>query len=225
MVIGPAVFTKMKWDTLQAQANDRFLNILGAFHPNADDTAPEGTRTLVLLGPLEPKFWDHLRASEEWADGVDPVDRWSNRVITGWAKQLGAHALFPFGGPPYQPFYTWALRTGRIHASPINFLVHDQAGLFVSFRGALALPDRLNIPPAPPAPCGTCLDQPCVNACPVHAFDNDAYNVGACKAYLDSEQGHGCMTQGCAARRSCPISQTWGRPAAQSAYHMRIFKG
>ena len=215
----------MNWDDLTQQAADRHLNVLGGFHPDDTDDVPAGTQTLVLLGPKEPEFWTHVQTQAEWDGAPDPIDRWSSRVIVDWAAQLNAHALFPFGGPPFKPFFSWALKTGRIHASPIMFLVHDQAGLFVSFRGALALTEKLDIPSPPPSPCLSCTAQPCKTACPVDAFDGENYDTVACKTHLATPQGQDCMQRGCAARRACPVSQHWGRPEDQSAYHMKIFKG
>ena len=211
---------------LEDAARARHLRILGGFHPTTDDALPEGCKTLLLLGPDEPHFWPAFTQSEEYTDSApDPIDRWSTRVVTAWASDLGATALFPFGGPPYHPFYTWALRTGRIHSAPVQFLVHDQAGLFVSFRGALALPKRVDLPEPPAAPCNSCTDTPCATACPVAALTPEGYDVAACKAYLATDAGQDCVTQGCAVRRICPVSQTFGRLAEQSAYHMRHFKG
>jgi hypothetical protein len=47
----------------------------------------------------------------EFRDGrPDPIDRWSRRVIGHMACDLGAKALFPFGGPPWHPFIAWAKR-------------------------------------------------------------------------------------------------------------------
>lgn len=216
----------MSYAELQKQAEVRHLTILGGFHPIPSDKAPAECKTLLMLGPDEPAFWPAFTQSAEWQNGLaDPMDQWSLRVIGGWADDLGAEALFPFGGPPYLPFFSWATRTGRIHASPIMLLVHDTAGLFVSFRGALALRDHIDLPAPPPNPCTTCDDQPCRTTCPVDALDGTAYNVPECKNYLDTPQGQDCMTQGCAARRACPVSQRHPRLAPQSAYHMTIFKG
>lgn len=200
--------------------------MLGGFHPTPADKAPPERKTLVLLGPDEPAFWPAFTQSPEWKSGeADPMDQWSLRVIGEWAHELGAQALFPFGGPPYLPFFSWATRTGRIHASPIMLLVHDTAGLFVSFRGALALHEHIDLPPPPEPPCATCKEQPCRTACPVDALDGNAYNVPACKSYLDTPQGQDCMTKGCAARRACPVSRRYPRLAPQSAYHMTTFRG
>ncbi|MBD3666034.1 ferredoxin [Sulfitobacter sp. TSTF-M16] len=214
----------MTYAALEDAARTRHLSVLGAFHPNEKDTAPEGCKTLVMLGPDEPRFWPAFTQSPECADGKpDPIDRWSTRVISALAAEIGAKPVFPFGGPPFLPFFTWATRTGRIHASPINFLVHDTAGLFVSFRGALALPERLALPPFPDSPCETCPDQPCRAACPVSALTPEGYDVAGCKAYLDTPPGADCMDHGCAARRACPVSQSFGRLPVQSAYHMAHF--
>lgn len=211
---------------LQTAAQERHLSILGGFHPTADDNVPVPCKTLLLLGPDEPAFWPAFIQSPEYCDGSpDPMDRWSARVIGHWAQARGAHALFPFGGAPFLPFFSWATRTGRIHASPINFLVHDTAGLFVSFRGALALADHIDLPESPANPCDICADQPCQTECPVAALTPEGYDVATCKAYLDTAAGQDCVTQGCAVRRVCPVSQGFGRLPAQSTYHMRHFKG
>ncbi len=216
----------MTYAALERAARTRQLTILGGFHPDAQDDVPEGCRTLLMLGPDEPAFWPAFTQSAEWRDGArDPMDRWSTRVIGAWAAELGAVPLYPFGGAPFRPFYSWALRTGRIHASPVAFLVHDTAGLFVSFRGALALPDHITLPEPGPNPCKTCKAQPCTTACLGDALSPDGYDVPKCKAFLATDAGAENLTQGCNVRRACPVSQTYGRLPAQSAYHMRQFKG
>ncbi|SFD59449.1 hypothetical protein SAMN04488523_101432 [Sulfitobacter brevis] len=216
----------MTFEDAQVAATAVHLRILGGFHPTPEDRAPHDCKTLLLLGPDEPAFWPQFCTSPEYLDGAaDPMDRWSVRVVGALAADLDAAALYPFGGPPFAPFYSWALRTGRMHAAPINFLVHDRAGLFVSFRGALAFQQRLSLPSAPATPCTTCMGQPCATACPVGALRPEGYDVVACKQYLDTPSGQDCMQLGCRARRACPVSQKFGRLAAQSEFHMRQFKG
>ncbi|MGB5870776.1 MAG: ferredoxin [Albidovulum sp.] len=210
---------------LATHAAGENLAVFGAFHPSPADGLPEDIRTLVLLGPAEPGFWPHLNASPEMQDGLpDPIDRWSSRVISKLADALGGKAYYPFGGPPYHPFYSWALRSGRAWAAPVRFLVHDTAGLFVSYRGAIGLPDALDLP-APPAksPCDACTDKPCLAACPPGALGADGYNLPACHQFLDKSAGKDCLSFGCAVRRACPLSQAYGRLPEQSAYHMGLF--
>ncbi|WP_342069712.1 ferredoxin [Yoonia algicola] len=181
---------------------------------------PDGNGTITLIGPDEPAFWPIFTTSAEYSDGQpDPMDRWSTRVIGELAVTLDAEPLFPFGGPPYAPFFTWAKQTGRFWASPIGFLVHDDTGLFTSFRGALRR-KRSAVIGANPQPCLTCA-KPCATACPVGAF-NDGYDVAACKAHVASPAGTSCRTHGCLARRACPVGQGTRLPA-QAAFHMEAF--
>ncbi|WP_370400341.1 ferredoxin [Sulfitobacter sp. JB4-11] len=216
----------MKYAALEKDAAARHLILLGGFHPTAEDNAPEGCQTLLMLGPDEPAFWPAFTASPEWQDGApDPMDRWSTRVIGDWAKELGATALYPFGGAPFLPFYSWALRTGRIHASPVHLLVHDRAGLFVSFRGALALAAHVALPTPGPPPCQSCAEKPCTTACLSSALTPEGYDVPACRNFLRTAAGAINMAKGCAVRRACPVSGGSSRIDAQSAYHMKQFRG
>jgi hypothetical protein len=209
---------------LEARLADERLAVLGGFAvPLGDAGFPAGTRTVLLLGPSEPGFWPHLTLQPEWQDGLpDPVDRWSRRVIGRLACDLGAKALFPFGGAPYHPFHQWALRTGRVWDSPVRLLVQADQGLMVSFRGALALKETVPVPPAAPRPCDTC-PAPCLAACPAGALNGEGYDLPRCHAFLDRPEGNDCLTGGCLVRRACPLSQSYARLPEQSAYHMRQF--
>jgi epoxyqueuosine reductase len=212
----------LRLDEIAAIARMHRLDILGGFHAQADPALPRGTRTVLMLGP-GAGFWPHLTSQPEWDSHPDPIDRWSRRVIGQIACDLGAKALFPFGGPPYHPFYQWALRTGRTHESPVRLLVHDAQGLMVSFRGALALKQHLDLPAPPPPPCDTCAGKPCLTVCPPRALTGAGYDVPACHAFLDTPPGQDCLSQGCAVRRACPVSQRYDRMPEQSAWHMARF--
>ena len=209
-------------DTLNAALRPLALRTLGVTSITHDDGfATAGA--LALIGPHEPHFWPHFAASQEAADGApDPLDRWSRRVLDAVAKVVSGQAIYPFGGPPFRPFHSYALRSGRFWSSPIGFLVHDEAGLFVSFRGAILLPGVDVTPPVSPRPCDTCADRPCKTACPVGAFA-DNYDVPACKAHLAEPAGTDCMTDGCLARRVCPVGQG-NRLSAQATFHMEAFR-
>ena len=191
------------------------LDVFGALH--------EGAETVLLLGPHEPGFWAVFSSAPEAGDGApDPMDRWSKRVIAPLAQQFGGTALFPSDGPPYAPFFSWAMHSGRAWQSPVTLLVHDRAGLWVSFRGALRLPYLLDLPATPTPPCTTCT-APCQTACPVGALNGDGYDVARCHAHLDTKEGKDCLSQGCLVRSVCPVSQTYGRLAEQSHFHMKAF--
>jgi len=214
-------------DRVAALAAAEGLEVFGAFHPGPGDGLAGEVGTLVLLGPREPGFWTSVTAAPEFADGGrDPLDRWSRRVISGLAGRLGGAAHFPFGGPPFAPFLAWAVASGRAWRSPVGLLVHETAGLLLSYRGALALGPRLALPPPPAAPpCAGCPGQPCRSACPAVALGPRGYDVPACRAFLASPAGADCMARGCAVRRACPRSAGHARVAAQAAWHMRRFLG
>ncbi|MFT3971989.1 MAG: ferredoxin [Amaricoccus sp.] len=209
---------------LDARAGRDGLTVLGAFHPGPDDGAPAGTGTLVLLGPAPGGFWPVFAASPEGRDGgADPLDRWSARVIGALAAEGHAVAVFPFGGPPHAPFLAWARRTGSAWSSPVGLLVHARLGLFVSYRGALALGSRLALPAAPARPCDGCA-APCLAACPAGALGAGGYSVPACDAWLDTPAGAACLGSGCAVRRACPVCAD-GQAPAQTRFHMTAFHG
>lgn len=212
-------------DRIAAAARPHGLAVMGAFHAKGDEgDLPPGTRTLVLIGPDGGAFWPALAAAPEGRDGApDPVDRFSRRVIGRMACDLGAKALFPFGGPPWRPFYAWALRSGRAWASPVRLLVHDRAGLMISYRGAIALRSRIALPaPLAEPPCAGCA-RPCLGACPVGALGPEGYDVPACRAHVASPEGAACRTGGCRVRMACPPAAAFGLPEAQRAHHMEAF--
>lgn len=211
----------MSLAALAVRASEHRLSIFGMLESRPEDGI--GTGTLALLGPAEPDFWAHVMAEPEFSDGLpDPMDRWSERVISELATRLGGQAVFPFG-TPVRPFVSWALRSGRAWQSPVRLLVHDVAGLMVSYRGAVLMPDAAEAEEACTPPCETCAEKPCLTACPAGALTGAGYGLDACHTYLDTQEGRDCMTRGCAVRRTCPLSRKYGRSEKQSAFHMEHF--
>lgn len=217
----------MTLDDLEPQARNLGLAIRGALHPAAgsDPSLPPDTKTVLLIGPDEPVFWDRFRTSPQFADRQpDAMDRWSKIHCTQLATDWGGTALFPSDGPPFAPFIQWAKQTGQCWSSPVGLLVHSHAGLFISFRAAVALPRRLALPTAPTqVPCTDCA-APCVAACPVGAIAaGQDYDVVTCKSYLRTAEGADCRDRGCRVRRACPVAQDFSRQPQQSAFHMAAF--
>lgn len=210
-------------DRITQAAAARHLIPLGVVRPTADDPVPDGTRSILLLGPSGAGFWNYFQTQPEYADArPDPVDRWSTRVIAALADTFGATPVFPFGQSPPAPFISWALRSGQAWASPVGLLVHVQAGVWVSYRGALALPVDLH-PTEAKNPCESCTARPCETACPADALTPHGYDIPACHAFLDTPAGTTCLSAGCAVRAACPVSHAFARDPAQSAHHMKAF--
>ena len=208
---------------IEKVTQDQGLAVVGAFHPATHDLAPEGVETLILLGPGGPEMWDAFRASPEAGDGAqNPMDRWSRRVVTKIAQNLGGSAHFPFGGPPYSPFQRWAAAGEGASPSPVGMLASARRGLWASYRGAVGLSEKLLLPAGTPqSPCINC-PAPCLTACPVNAFDGGTYDVPTCTRHLKSGAGSECL-DGCLVRRACPAGKGIALPTAQRRFHMAAF--
>jgi hypothetical protein len=73
------------------------------------------------------------------------------------------------------------------------------------------------------SPCLSCAGQPCLEACPVGAFDENIYRVGDCVDFLASDEHSDCRRRGCSARRACPIGVKFRYPARHARFHMDAF--
>lgn len=216
----------MTFDDIRERAAQDGLSITGWFHPSADHGAPDGTKTMLLLGYGGPELWQMFRAGPECADSEPhALDRWSARVIGKLAAEVNGKALFPFGGPPYQPFIRWMYAGEPLHQSRLGMAIHPARGLWSGWRGALALPDRLALPETEetPPPCDGC-PAPCRTACPVDAFTDAGYDAAACRAHLNSGNGEACRTGGCLARRACPVGAECAQGGEQAAFHLEAFR-
>ena len=199
------------------------IGVVGAFHPDAEDAAPSGIGTLILLGPAGPEMWQAFRASPEYGDGSPhPMDRWSARVIGSLAAELGAQAFFPFGGPPWQPFQKWAVTGEGAVSSPVSMQATTGRGLWTSYRGALGFRKVFELPyTTNQSPCLDC-SAPCLKACPVDAFSDGMYNVPRCVEHLKQEPRVACR-EGCLVRAACPYGAAVNLPVKQRTFHIDAF--
>jgi hypothetical protein len=216
----------MTLDAVRQAISTVGLAFRGAFHPAPEDLTPPGTGTLVLVGFTGRREWPAFAGSPEASDGLpDPLDRWSRRVIGGLATDMGAHALFPFGGPPFLPFQRWAMKAEPVRPSPLGILIHPDWGLWHAYRGALVFTEPLDLPPPDtrPRPCDSCAEKPCLSACPVDAFGPAGYDVPACVGHISSPAGRDCMSFGCLARRACPVGAEHRHGPIQANFHLQAF--
>jgi hypothetical protein len=218
------------------------LHLRGAWEPQAADALPvlaNGKTAAVvwMVGGVGSSQWPAFSASPFYADGLpDPLDRWSRAIAEELAERWGGLALFPFEGPPYWPFQQWAVRAETLDTSPLMLRLHPTYGLWHAYRFALALPAvapgdapfltlSSGVSLAGADVCKNCSGQPCLQACPVQAFDAKGYQLDACAAHLHSPQGQDCMKAGCLARRACPVGMDYVYEPGHAAFHMRAFAG
>ena len=219
------------FDQLCRRAADVGLAVRGAFHPEPAEldrarcSAPAGT--IVLLGFTGSLQWAHFECSPEARDGSPhPLDRWSRRVIGSLAREFDAEDVYPSGTALAPlPFQRMALRSEPVHRSPIGLLIHERWGLWHAYRGALVLPFAIELPPPAPSvhPCASCASQPCLSACPVHAFRPNAFDLDACVNHVLSDAGRECRERGCLARRACPVGVEFQYGEHQAQFHMGAF--
>jgi hypothetical protein len=198
----------------------------GGFHPLPEDHVPErrdGGRaaTVVLVGNAGPGLWQHFKGH---AGSAHPLDEWCREVLTPLAENLDADILFPFDGPPHQPFLRWAKRAEGLPPSPIGPSIHHEYGLWHAYRGALLFDQKITLPPPQSAnPCDDCADRPCLTNCPAAALGGGTYDVPACVGHLRQAEGRDCMQLGCRARRACPIGRDYHYNSDQAHFHMAAF--
>jgi len=217
----------------------RGLHLRGSWRPDSEaDQLPllpgGGSAGVVwMVGVVGSGHWSDFSASPFFTDGLpDPLDRWSQSIGDELALRWGGVALYPFTGPPYWPFQQWATRAEPLQNSPLMLRIHPSYGLWHAYRFALALPGsplvNLVATAAPPSSglgslCLQCDGQPCLQACPVSAFDGTSYRVDDCLGWLQQAGGEPCMQQGCLARRACPVGAAYRYPANLASFHMKAF--
>ena len=103
----------------------------------------------------------------------------------------------------------------------MHLAIHKDRGLFVSFRGALAINQTRKIDQSFENPCLKC-PAPCLSACPVNAFTESCYDVAKCKSHISSVDSSNCKSLGCNTRRACPVGANL-RNFDQSSFHMENF--
>lgn len=211
------------------------LVVRGGFHPDAQDGVPalpggRSARSLVLIGNVGRRdgdpMWTAFRTARDAFAGADPLNRWTRAAVDPLARDLGAAALYPFGGPPHLPFQRWAMRAEPVAPSPLGLLIHPRFGLWHAYRAALALAERIElpVPAAIPSPCLGCAEKPCLSACPVGAFDGRRYDAARCAAHLDTPEGSDCRERACRARRACPVGAERAQAPDQARFHMQAFR-
>jgi epoxyqueuosine reductase QueG len=196
---------------------------LGWFAPEPEDRVPEDAKFVILIGNAGPDMF--RRFARERDPSCDAMDDWTREAVGNLARDLDAHAAYPFDMNPPWPFLTWARRGGAGHTSPLGLNIHPTYGLWHAYRAALLFPVVFDLPPlnSGASPCDTCADKPCLSACPVNAFNGIRYDVDACGKHLKLPEGEVCLTRGCLARHACPVGQGAAYVPAQAQFHMRAF--
>ncbi len=213
------------YEMIAARLAQQGLAARGGFQAEPGETVPGSAsrlpRSIVMVGNVGGEMWSQFSADRP--QGTDPLNRWTETVISEIAAEFGAHPVYPWTRP-YLPFQQWAMRAEPAAVSPIQLLIHPEHGLWHAYRAALLFDDELELPlpDERPSPCEICEDQPCLKACPVGAFTFAGYDLDACTRHIAKPQSQQrCLTTGCLARNACPVGVPYS--SEQIRFHTAAF--
>jgi len=183
-------------------------------------------RVVLLIGNAGASYWRHFARwrSQQPPDVPHPLDTWCREVIGRVAERVGARAVSP-SDRPYLPFQQWAMRAEGLRPSPLGILMHPRYGLWHAYRGALLFDETLPFEEPGEAVhlCDSCLEKPCLKACPVDAYSVQSFAYGDCLKHVRGENGKACRTAGCLDRNACPYGEAYRYPPDVQAFHMKSF--
>jgi hypothetical protein len=208
------------------------LNLVGATSVDAYDArvapgrrlAPRafGARGVIVVGNGGIAFWQAFRrVASALPAADDPLDRFTRTVVHAATGGLaGARCLFPFDRPDAPvDFRVLAELAGLGCRSLVGVLVHPEYGPWVALRAAVLVPEEVAAPrPADGFdPCPTCVERPCIAACPTGAIGPAGWNVPGCVAHRLADDAN--CAAGCTARLECVYGRSHRYPADALAFH------
>ena len=188
-----------------------------------------GARSAIVLGAGGRTFGAALARSPEAAAGLDPVDRYTRRVVGSYLERVaeaGASARAGFYWEQcdgaFLDFVALGVRAGLGVPGRLGVLLHPEFGPWLALRAVVLCSAELA--PTPPlgdfAPCRGCA-APCAVACPARAL-----GAGDAPGELDAQRcasarlaADGC-TRACAARRACVIGGAHAYADRDEAHYM-----
>ena len=179
-------------------------------------------RQLILIGHLGRDFWDALQ--RRGLHGAHPVDQFVTERVAAWmADALPAQAwqqVFP--GPAPVALQRLGALAGWHQASPFWVGVDAEWGSWFAYRAVLLTDTALPVTPRREAgsPCDSCVDKPCISACPAGALASEPGGPWRLQACLDwrKQPGSSCLDR-CLARNACPVGERYRYADQQIAYH------
>ena len=178
-------------------------------------------RQLILIGHGGRGMWEAAQASE-FRGCADPIDSFSIDRVERWlAGEIPAalHEIIYPASKRIVPLQLLGQLAGWHHTSPFRVGVNQTWGSWFAYRVAIladsdfAPTDRMQLT----SPCDSCVDKPCVAACPADALACGDFALKGCMNYrLASESS--CKAQ-CIARLACPVAAEHRYSTEQINYH------
>lgn len=182
-----------------------------------------GQARIILIGSGGRALWDAI-PDLQWQQ-VNPIDHYSVEAARRFARQVlpenRYHVLYP-GDTPVA-LQQLGAAAGWHTPSPLGIGINPRWGLWYAYRAALLTDAPLaeTIQPAPPPPCASCKEQPCIAACPAGALNAAApIDMNRCAGYRLATESD-CADR-CLARMSCPVAAEQRYTLEQVQYHYRL---
>jgi len=181
---------------------------------------PARYQSFVMLGQGGSRLWDYIVA--EGGYSRDPFDETSERLVGEFVTQYVDDATWEmvYPGPAFLPLMRLAEHVGWGGGSPLGLTINGEYGLWLAHRAVFLVDAEVPIARSEPFahPCDSCVDKPCVSACPAGAVDAETgFDMDSCGPYR-IEPGSRCAYQ-CLARNACPIGTQHRYGPAQMAHH------
>ena len=227
------------WDSFVGSLAEMGLLCAGGLRVGPDECPVSMERyaglPAILIGNAGGAMWEVFSKSPEYLDcAPNPMNRWTERVIGEVTMRFGGEAVFPFQ-QPHWPFQRLATAAAGLRPSPIGVLIHPDFGLWHAFRALIIFNEghdfvrKINELVGHSEklihPCDSCVEKPCLSACPANAFDGDALDVELCFGHLDTRKEPDCMSIGCRARDACPVGKSHRYRPEQIQFHMKYYRG
>jgi NAD-dependent dihydropyrimidine dehydrogenase PreA subunit len=183
---------------------------------------PDSSRfaSLILTANAGRDFWEALQSSGP--QGRDPVDHFSLTVSQTLVERNldGAEHQVLYPGPFSISLSELGQLAGWHHPSPIGNGIHPKYGLWFAYRSLLLVGQDLphQAVPRQASPCDSCVDKPCMSACPGQAVHfGHPLALNACIKHRISD--HSSCRDRCLSRLACPVGAAYRYDEDQLQYH------
>jgi hypothetical protein len=209
------------------------LDLVGATSVAAYDarmTAGQGfatrvpsARGILVIGNGGAAMWRTFRAAAPASNGEnpredDPLDAWVRDAVEHAVRDVpGAHVSYP--ADVHDDFRRRGALAGLGRPSLLGMLIHPVYGPWIALRAAVLVPVDV-VAPRPADgfdPCPTCVERPCIAACPVGAVGPRGWDVAACVAHRLADDSH--CAAGCTSRIECVYGRAHRAPPDALAFH------
>ena len=179
---------------------------------------------LVLIGNGGGSIWHALQAAQ--IDDPDPMDTFSQQVVNQFIEEYldNAPSQILYPGSTNVSLIRLGSLAGWSHPSPLGLGINSKYGLWFAYRALFVT--TADIPPTalvsdevtPASPCESCVDKPCISACPAGAVNSaEPFNIASCYGHRLAARSS-CADR-CLSRLACPIGAEHRYPLPQIQYH------